>query len=150
MSTTEDTFDDLQTDRDIAARLATPTDNNAQTIYDTLMRAMGLPEVPIERGRVGIPVSHIQDQLLKSHREHGDDPEATTRAEEQFGTRSPFAAAAAAGEGYHELDSSERIAPVESMEERAAIDYSVVGAASPVEVDPRLVDIQRSAAPVLS
>jgi hypothetical protein len=152
MSATSDTnnFDDLQTDRDIAARLATPTDNNARTIYDTILRAMGLPEVPIERGRVGIPISHIQDKLVDSHREHGDDPEATTRAEEQFGTRSPFAAAAAAGEGYHDVDENNRIAPVEDMSERAAIDYSVVGAASPVEVDPRLIDIQRGAAPVLS
>jgi len=150
MSTTADTFEDLQTDRDIAARLATPTDDNAQTIYDTLLRAMGLPEVPIERGRVGIPISQIQDKLLASHRDHADDPEAETRAETQFGTRSPFAAAAAAGEGYHDLDDSQRIAPVEDMAERAAIDYSVVGAASPVEVDPRLVDVQRSAAPVLS
>jgi hypothetical protein len=152
MSTTSDTnaFDDLQTDRDIAARLATPTDNNARTIYDTLLRAMGLPEVPIERGRVGVPVSHIQDKLLDSHEQHADDPDTETRAEQQFGTRSPFAAAAAAGAGYQDVDESERIAPVESMSERAAIDYSVVGAASPVEVDPRLVDIQRSAAPVLS
>jgi len=152
MSTTPQNqrFETLQTDRDIAARLATPTDSNAQTIYDTLLRAFGLPEVPIERGRVGIPISHLQDKLLESHERHADDPDTETRAERQFGTRSPFAAAAAAGEGYHSLEETERIAPVESMSERAAIDYSVVGAASPVEVDPRLVDIQRSAAPVLS
>ncbi|WP_435065882.1 hypothetical protein [Halobaculum sp. EA56] len=151
MSATSDNtnFDDLSTDRDIAARLASPTQSNAQTIYDTLLRAFGMPEVPIEQGRVGIPISHIKEQLWKSHQRAEDDPEATTRAEEQFGTRSPFAAAAAAGDGYHDLGDAERIGALEEMNERAAIDYSVVGAASPVEVDPRLVDIQRSAAPVL-
>jgi len=149
MAASEHNFDDLHTTDDVAARLATPTDDNARAVYDTLLRAFGLPEVPIEQGRVGVPVSHLQDKLLQSEREHGDDPNTETRAESQFGTRSPFAAAAAAGPDYQDLDSGKRIAPVESMEERAAIDYSVVGAASPVEVDPRLIDIQRGAAPVL-
>ncbi|WP_256394110.1 SU10 major capsid protein [Natronoarchaeum rubrum] len=151
MSATDNTpYDDLQTDRDIAARLATPTEDNARTIYDTLLRAFGLPEVPIERGRVGVPISHLQDKLLDSHREHEDDPDAETRAESQFGHRSPFAAAAAAGTGYDDLSDDDRIGAVEDMSERAAIDQTVVGAASPVAVDPQLIDVQRSAAPVLS
>lgn len=143
------THDDLQVDRDIAARLATPTDENARTIYDTLLRAWGLPEVPIERGRVGVPVSHVQDKLLESHKRAEDDPETETRAERRWGTRSPFAAAAAAGAGYDTLSNEDRVAPVDDMTERAAIDQSVVGAASPIEVDPMLVDVQRSAAPIL-
>ncbi|WP_049914944.1 SU10 major capsid protein [Natrialba taiwanensis] len=148
-ASTDAPYDDLQTDRDIAARLATPTDDNAQTIYDTILRAFGLPEVPIERGRVGVPVSHVQDKLLASHQRAEDDPEATTRAEDQYGTRSPFVAAAAAGDGYQDLGENDRIAPVEEMSSRAAIDQSVVGAATPIEVDPQIIDIQRSAAPVL-
>ncbi|WP_435175640.1 hypothetical protein [Halorussus sp. AFM4] len=151
MSTTPNStqFDDLQTDRDIAARLASPTDDNARTVYDTLLRAWGLPEVPIEQGRTGVPISHIQDKLLASHKRAEDDPDAETRAEQQYGTRSPFAAAAAAGDGYDDVDSSDRISAIDDMVERAAIDKSVVGAATPIEVDPRLVDVQRSAAPIL-
>lgn len=150
MSATEDNFNDLKTADDVAARLASPTDENAKAIYDTLLRAFGLPEVPIERGRLGVPVSHIQDKLLESERENGEDTETETRAQAQYGTRSPFAAAAGAGNGYADSPESKRIGAVDQMTERAAIDKSVVGSASPIAVDPRLVDVQRSAAPVLS
>lgn len=149
-ASTDAPYDDLHTDHDIVARLATPTDDNAQAIYDTLLRGYGLPEVPIEQGRTGIPLSNVQDKLLASHERAEGDPEASTRAEEQWGARSPFAAAAAAGPDYLDADDSDRVASVDAMlDTRAAIDQSVVGAASPVSVDPLLTDIQRSEAPVL-
>jgi len=155
MSTTQN-HDDVTVDTDIVARLSTPTSDNAQAIYDTLTRAWGMPEVPIERGRTGVPISTIQDRLLKSDTQYGDDPETETRAQRSYGHRSPFAAAAAVGTEYDEEDAHS--APIEQVletqdalpdGERAIIDNNVVQAVSPIVVDPRLVDVQRSAAPVL-
>lgn len=121
--------------------LQAPTEENAKVLYETLTLDWGMPEVPVERGRVGVPLSRLKDRILESHQ---SDEE--TFAEKQFGTKSPFVAAAAAGPAYQEGS----IKQVDDMREKAAVDESVVGAASPVEVDPEIVDVQRSAAPVLS
>lgn len=148
-ATTDNNFSDLNTHRDVAALLATNSQENAQKIYDTTMRAFGLPEVPIEAFRTGIPLSSIQDKMLESHRAAESGTVDESRAEAQYGTRSPFVAASAAGYDYNDSNNSERVGLIDDMATRGVIDQSVVGAASPIEVDPQIVDIQRSEAPIL-
>jgi len=118
------------------------TNSNAAEMYETLIRAWGLDtyEKRTEDGEV-TDLSAVKREL----RERG--------ADDIYGHEHAVLLAAAAGATYERGDAEavdemiERSAGVDST--RAAIDASVVQAATPIEVDPEIVDIQRSAAPVL-
>jgi len=118
------------------------TNSNAAEMYETLIRAWGLDtyEKRTEDGEV-TDLSAVKREL----RERG--------ADDIYGHEHAVLLAAAAGATYERGDAEavdemiERSAGVDST--RAAIDASVVQAATPIEVDPEIVDIQRAAAPVL-
>ena len=119
------------------------TNSNATDLFDTLVRAWGLPIKYRDDGELA-DISEAKRTAL----EEG--------LEDRFGHEHALIAAAIAGEDYERgtfgpvdevLDHAERSATPDG--ERAAIDASVVQAATPIEVDPEIVDIQRSAAPVL-
>ncbi|PSP80173.1 hypothetical protein BRC81_02995 [Halobacteriales archaeon QS_1_68_20] len=121
-------------------------ETRAKRIYNGLTTQWGLPETLIgEGGRTGVPLSTIKRKAV-------ENPDFL---EERYGDANIFLKAMAAGPRYDE--SAHEIRAVEEATtrsatpdgERALVDNSVVGAATPVEVDPRIVDIQRKAAPIL-
>jgi len=130
--------------------------DNARQAYQAMRDGWDLPETVIGDGRMGIPVTRFADALYESHQKHADDPEQDTLAERLYGTRHPFMAAMLTGPDYEQGDG---VRDVDQMfehtrdatpdGERGLVDTSVVKSASPVEVDPMIVDIQRSQAPIL-
>jgi hypothetical protein len=120
------------------------TDN----VYRGLTTKYGLPEVIVGRGgQLGVPTSALK-------RKAAEEPEWL---EDRYGTRHPFLAAAMAGPefdadtesaGTRTTDAIRSVIDAESNE-RALIDNTIIGDAAPVEVDPVIVDVQRSAAPEL-
>jgi hypothetical protein len=123
-------------------------DERAKRIYHGLTTQWGLPETVIGTGgRMGVPLSALREKAV-------DDPEWLA---DTYGDRNVFIKAMGAGTRYHET--SRDIAAVEEATtrsaslpdtDRALVDENIVGAASPVDVDPLVVDVQRSAAPVLN
>lgn len=131
------------------------TRQNAEQIYDTVVRGWELPEAYIGDGQRGVNLTKVKQDLYRSHKEA--DPGEETLAEELYGTRHPFMGAMLVGEDYdpEQHDARDAQAVIENSraaepdDQRALVDDGVVKAASPVEVDPMIVDIQRSNAPVL-
>lgn len=130
------------------------TRENAEQIYDTIVRGWDLPEAYIGDGQRGVNLQKVKEDLYRSHKQA--DPDEETLAERLYGTRHPFVGAMLAGPEYdpdtHDARDAEKIVQHREAtpdEERALIDDGIVKAASPVEVDPMIVDIQRSNAPVL-
>jgi len=119
------------------------TDEVADQLFDTLVRSWGMirKEAPD-----GVFADHSE------MREKARDPEWVA---EQYGHERAFLVAAMAGEDYQRgVDSEvdeliERSAPTPESERAGPIDAGVVQAATPVEVDPEIVDIQSNAAPSL-
>ena len=130
--------------------------DNARQAYEAMRDGWDLPETVIGDGRSGIPVTRFAQALYESHQQYAGDPEQETLAEQLYGTRHPFLAASLVGPEYEEgggvrdvdrvIDHTRDATP---DGERGLVDTSVVKSASPVEVDPAIVDIQRSQAPVL-
>lgn len=118
-------------------------DEQAERLY-SILRDWGFKESTIERGRTGIDVSG----RIRSH-ESGDG--YAKFLEETFGTKHPFLAAAAAGKGYEpgKMAGSKAIKGVDSMVSKNVVDASTVQDAVPIIVDPMIIDVQRSRAPVL-
>ncbi|MFD1512457.1 hypothetical protein [Halomarina rubra] len=122
-------------------------DNSAaREVFEKLMTNWGFPEEAIEQGYKGVNLS-----ARIKHHERGDG--YADHLEKTFGTRHPFLAGAAAGykcggEDY-QPGSGHAIKSADAMIEKGVVDASTVQAASPVAVDPDIVDIQRGAAPVL-
>jgi hypothetical protein len=131
-------------------------------VHEALTDGYGLPTTVVGRnGMTGVPTSAIK-------RKFADDPEYV---KERYGNANPFLAAAMAGREYEAGahgdtettraidamlgDESEQTRAflterdVEPDEFRALIDETVIGDAAPIEVDPVIVDVQRSAAPEL-
>jgi hypothetical protein len=122
---------------------AAKTNEHAQELHDTLYRDWGLPQKLTKDGTLG-DIDAAREFARES------DPEDFREA---YGAERPFLVASMAGEGYErgehdEIDEMlERAAEVENQ--RAAIDASVVQAATPIEVDPEIVSILTNAAPML-
>ena len=123
-------------------------DERAKRIYHGLTTQWGLPETVIGTGgRMGVPLSALREKAV-------DDPEWLA---DTYGDRNVFIKAMGAGTRYHETsrdiaaveEATTRSAPLPDTD-RALVDENIVGAASPVDVDPLVVDVQRSAAPVLN
>jgi hypothetical protein len=133
----------------------TKTTQKAQTAYDGIIKGWDLPETYIGDGQQGVPISRFKDSLYESHQENAFT-EDETLAERLYGTKHPFMAASLTGpkydkgDGVRDADSLvEHINSATAENERALIDEGIVGAAAPIEVDPMIVDIQRSNAPIL-
>lgn len=131
----------MSTAHNVITGKTSKNNDDARDLFDTLVRAWGIPIKETKDGTLGD---------LSRAREMARDPEAV---EELYGTRHPFLAATIAGEGYERGQDEAVDALIERSAEpdgeRAAIDQSVVQAATPIEVDPGIVDIQPSAAPLL-
>ena len=133
-----------------------PSSANARKAYAAMQEGWDLPETIIGDGRVGIPVTQFAEALYESHQQYADDPETDTLAERLYGTRHPFLAATFAGAEYEEGDGVrdvdqlfEHTRDATPDGERGLVNTTVVKSASPVQVDPAIVDIQRSQAPIL-
>jgi len=117
------------------------TNQAASDLYDTLVRDWGLPQRQTKDGLLGD---------LSKARELARDPE---NIEDAYGHPRAFLAAAIAGDQYEQgRDAAvdeviERAATPDS--ERAEITQSVVQNATPIEVDPEIVNILTDAAPML-
>lgn len=153
MSANEDSIEPIKYSTALAG---SKTTQNAETIYESIVRGWGLPETYIGGGQRGVPTSRFKESVYQSWRDSEPWDDNETLAEQRWGARSPFVAATLAGAEYEKgggvrdadaiLEHSRDATP---SNERALIDNGVVKAASPVEVDPMIIDIQRSNAPVL-
>jgi len=152
-----DTYNDVNTEiRESLNPDAGMTRERAEKIHKALTRAFGLPEVTIgPGGERGVPTTALK-------RKFANDPEWV---EERYGTRHPFVAMATAGQDYTEeresgtVGESQTTRAIDSVMdarettpdgERALVDNGVIGAAAPVDVDPMIWEVERSAAPELS
>jgi len=115
--------------------------DNARELYDTLVERWGIPQKRTHDGKLAD---------LSTAREMARDPEKVAEA---YGDEHAFLAAMMASEGYERGADPAVDALIERSAEpegqRAAIDASVVQAATPVEVDPQIVSILDDAAPLL-
>jgi len=133
----------MSTAHNVLTGASTKSNDQARDLYDTLVRSWNLPEKGTKDGTLG-----DIDAARSLAREM--DPEEWREA---YGHERPFLAASMAGENYERGQDEavdqiiERSAQPDG--ERAAIDASVVQAASPVEVDPEIVSILDDAAPLL-
>lgn len=131
------------------------TRDNADEIYETIVRGWNLPEAYIGDGQRGVNLTKVKEDLYRSHKQA--DPSEETLAEKLYGTRHPFMGAMLVGEEFDPDQHNARDAAkvieharnADPDQERGLVDDGIVKAASPVEVDPMIVDIQRSNAPVL-
>ena len=133
-----------------------------ERVHNALTDGYGLPTTVVGRnGMTGVPTSAIK-------RKFADDPEYV---KERYGNSNPFLVAAMAGREYgnEETADTETTRAIDAMlgddgeetrdfltqrdiepdEFRALIDETIIGDAAPIEVDPMIVDVQRSAAPEL-
>jgi len=117
-------------------------DDAADSLYSVL-RDWGFSEGIIEEGRAGINVS-------ASIAKHGED--YADHLEDTFGSKHPFLLAAAAGQEYNpgQMERDKQIKAVDDMvQEKDVVDATTVQDAAPIRVDPMVVDITRTRAPVL-
>ncbi|ADD05221.1 uncharacterized protein Nmag_1645 [Natrialba magadii ATCC 43099] len=120
------------------------TGDEAEANLYSILRDWGFEESSIERGRTGIDVS---GRIRQRENEGG----YAEHLEQNFGTRHPFLAAAAAGKSYKpgQMASSKTIKGVEAMAQKNVVDAGTVQDAVPIIVDPMIIDVQRQRAPVL-
>lgn len=122
----------------------TKTSERAQHIHSALRDGYNLP-TKLTKDGVLIDVSRAK----RAARDKDAD-----EYREEYGHPSPFLASAIAGSEYERgahaaVDAVMERAATPDGERAGPIDASVVQAASPIEVDPAIVDIQVSAAPLL-
>ena len=126
-------------------------------IFDTITQGWDLPTSYIGDGQRGVPLSRVKEAWYRSHKETEPNGEEQSQLEQLYGTRHPFVAAALLGREYEtgsgKATDAERMfdhtQDAEPDGTRALVDDGIVKAASPIEVDPMIVDIQRSNAPIL-
>jgi hypothetical protein len=120
------------------------TTEHASTIHTAIRDGWDLP-TKLTKDGVLIDVSAAKRKAMDA------DPDEW---EERYGSATPFLAAAVAGSNYERgadaaVDAVLERATEPEGERAGPIDAGVVQAASPIEVDPGIVDIQVSAAPLL-
>jgi hypothetical protein len=133
------TIDHVQ---DTLAGSPNKTDESAEKLY-SILKNWGFSDGLIEEGRTGINVT-------ASVEKHGED--YATHLRETFGTEHPFLLAAAAGQEYKpgQMERSKRVKAVDDMvQEKGVVDATTVQDAAPIRVDPMVVDVTRTRAPVL-
>lgn len=137
-----------------------------ERVHNALTEGYGMPTTVVGRnGMTGVPTSAIKRKFAS--REY---------VRERYGMDSPFLAAAMAGRDYHskksqgDIPDSRTTRAIDSLlgeesdrtrsfldehgsgedvDARALVDETVIGDAAPIEVDPVIIDVQRSAAPEL-
>lgn len=128
-----------------------------EAIYRTIVDGWDLPESYIGGGMRGVNLTDLKKAWHREWREISPHSEDKTTLERLYGTRHPFLAAALIGTEYEPGSGKARDADrifthtrdAKPDSQRALVDDGIVKAASPVEVDPMIVDIQRSNAPIL-
>jgi hypothetical protein len=116
----------------------------AERIFDGLVRSWGMPETRVGPDAVpGANISLVRQQMLEAN---WRDEE--TWAEREFGAKRPFLAGAARAVG---AEDGAVTRAFDEMNERATIDSNnpILETASPVEVDPELIQTLRSRAPIV-
>jgi len=133
----------MSTAHNVLTGASTKSNDQARELYDTLVRSWNLPEKGTKDGTLG-DIDAARELARQM------DPEEWREA---YGHERPFLAGALAGENYErgQDDAVDQILErsAEPDGERAAIDASVVQAATPIEVDPEIVSILDDAAPLL-
>ena len=147
MSATNDTDADDFQDTLLSLARGTSTDRNkAREAFAGLVEAWGLPTTRVgPDGLPGANISLVREKMARSG--WGDNGDGW--AEDEFGHRRPQLAGAAAAAGANDADSPSTRA-FDAMNERATIDAGnpILETASPVEVDPQIVQTLRTAAPI--
>lgn len=121
--------------------------DNADGIYRSLTEKWGLPVVPIDdKGTLGTPLvttDPATQQVKRAAALGGRDHMEKTYGDPDFFLRNHLTSASMDHEQVVALDNTQEVI------EKGVIDQSIVGAGTPIEVDPRIVDIQRRKATVL-
>lgn len=131
----------MSTAHNIVTGSGAQTSQNAREIWEQTVDGFGLPKKRTDDGLLGD---------IDAAKQFSRDP---SNIAEAYGDEHAFLAAAMAGEDYQRgtdpaVDEMlERAAQPDG--ERAVIDESVVGDATPIEVDPEIVNILSEAAPVV-
>ena len=146
MSTTS--AHDEQFEQDIISVLqgGSTTRSKADRIFDGLVAGWGMPETRVGADAVrGSNISLVRDMAVE---DDWRDNETETWLERNYGAKRPFLAGAAA---VTDEDDHAATRAYESMQERATVDATTQGikGASPVEVDPEIVETLRSRAPIV-
>lgn len=117
------------------------SDDHAKDLYKRILLAWGMSEGIIEEGRTGV-------NLSARVRAHGED--YAKHLEETYGTKSPFLTATRAGTEYEAGKMGEKsIKSVDNMVGKNVVDAGTVQDAAPIAVDPIVIDVQRTRAPIL-
>lgn len=151
----------------------TSTENAKQYFEETYEDGLGMKATSLEDGTSGIPLT----KRMNRGNEVGTDTvdrkgytdEYVKVLEEKFGTKSPFISLMTAGEDYevgtskavdktlanfNDVEAKETSRGIETksgepIEQKAGtIDAGIAQGAVPIAVDPRVIDVQRSRAPV--
>lgn len=119
-------------------------DQKAEVAFRGLVEAWGLPITRVgPDAKLGADISLARDKILEPDWQTTDD----TWAKREFGHKRPMLAGTAAGAG---AKGEAVTRAFDDMKERATIDANnpILETASPVEVDPELVEVLRSRAPI--
>lgn len=144
MSTTEVDSEQFMSDVQSVLQGGSRSRQKAERIFDGLVRQWGLPVTKVgPNGADGSNLSLVRQQF--------HDPNWRTDetwAEREYGTKRPFIAGAARAA---DVDDGPVTRAFEDMEERATVTSSnpILETASPVEVDPEIVQTLRSKAPLI-
>jgi hypothetical protein len=146
MSASEPNPDDFQDTLLSLARGTNTSRDKAERAFRGLVEAWGLPTTRVgPDGLTGANISLVRDKMARSGwADNGDG-----WAEDEFGARRPQLAGAARSVGVNGEDTAATRA-FDGMDERATIDAGnpILETASPVEVDPQIVQTLRSRAPI--
>jgi len=144
MSTTQDGSEQFENDIISILQGGRHSRDKAERIFDGLVGGWGLPTTTIDGVR-GSNISLVRDKVSEAGWRDGDNE---TWLERQYGHKRPFVAGAAA---VADNDDHAAVRAYDDINERATIDATTQGikGASPIEVDPEIVNTLRSRAPIV-
>src|SRR6056297_1548932 len=140
------TADDFQDTLLSLARGTRLNDSKARDAFHGLVEAWGMPTTRVgPDAKPGANISLVREKMLEPDWRTSDE----TWTSREFGSKRPFLAGTAASAGANDEGTAVRRA-FDDMTERATIDANnpILETASPVEVDPQLVEVLRSRAPI--
>jgi len=146
MSASDQTADDFQDTLLSLARGTSTSRDKAEKAFAGLVEQWGLPTTRVGPDAItGANISLVRDKMARS----GWGGNGDAWAEDEFGHRRPQLAGAARAAGADGEDSAATRA-FDDMDERATIDANnpILETASPVEVDPQIVQTLRTRAPI--
>ncbi|AFH22614.1 hypothetical protein OSG_eHP31_00010 [environmental Halophage eHP-31] len=144
MSTTQDGSEQFENDIISILQGGRHSRAKAERIFDGLVGGWGLPTTSIDGVR-GSNISLVRDKVSEPDWRDGD---TETWLERQYGHKRPFIAGAAA---VADNEDHAAVRAYDDINERATIDATTQGikGASPIEVDPEIVNTLRSRAPIV-